>query len=106
MTINRSQLVVVEWVDPTSSDGWVDSDDVKEFLNNENFVAETAGWLIAEDDVAIVIGSTITVTDKYCGQMFRVPKSAIRKITYMTTSEPDGEPAQDAADDDLIIEED
>lgn len=75
--MERGDLEYVKWEDPTSQSQWMDSDDIDEFMNDKTFVAESVGWIVKEDDSAIVIAATVNVPDTYVGQTFRIPKSAI-----------------------------
>lgn len=82
--IERGKFVKVTWEDPTSAATWMSAADVAEFHRSGTYLAHSVGWIVAEDDEAISIAATITVTDEYVGQIFRIPKHCISEIEHVS----------------------
>lgn len=75
--INRGALVKITWEDPTSAATWMGATDINEFMTDQTFIAESVGWIVAEDDDAFGIAATVNAPNSYVGQIFRIPKNAL-----------------------------
>ena len=82
----KHRLVRVEWIDSVATKGnpWSHLDEV---VAQTDMSCVSVGWIVHQDDVAIVIVSHFTAGDQVCGD-FRIPRRAILEIRDIATVAP------------------
>lgn len=78
---NEYTLVEVHWIDAGHKQGWLNTTEVADYLENtDDFNAVTVGYEIAENDdfLAIVQG----FSDKLVMNVVRIPMGMIQKKVY------------------------
>lgn len=76
MGISDHEVVLVTWLDITSTAGWEDPDEV------EPIEVQTIGWLYSKDDDVVKVGGTLGEDGKPYG-ITAFPRGCIKKITFL-----------------------
>lgn len=82
----KNQLVIVEWEDAWSSDGWLDSEVAQEEAKNQAKVV-TVGYVIKHDKSGISLAQGVGLHKGQTGYsgIFNIPAGMIIKITKVNT---------------------
>lgn len=77
----KNELVVVEWEDAWSHDGWIGDEDAEEEAKNQAKVM-TAGYIIRRDKNGIALAQGVGLHKGQIGYsgIFVIPNGMIRKI--------------------------
>ena len=77
--------ICVQWKDSISMDRWQSRDVVQEFVDSENLLHESVGYLYALDDNALtLVQSTALYKDGNLSDVLKIPKEAIVQIHYLS----------------------
>ena len=75
------RLVLIEWIDPFSSGGWLDRETAVEEAKARDRLCKTVGWLLYEDAELVVVAGSVGVMDvDQIGDVFEIPRRVINRI--------------------------
>jgi hypothetical protein len=78
--INGNQLVLIEWNDCESGEGWYSQLAVDEYCQRPLAIMKSIGWLLFENDDWVVVAQSLGEEDpEVAGDLLKVPKVMIRK---------------------------
>lgn len=77
----KHSLVVCEWADAFSSDGW----DVLSEVDADEVVCESVGFLLTGfKEGYVVLAQSLNNQDYYCGYLF-IPVAMVRRLTVVSS---------------------
>lgn len=73
------KLVLIRWYDSfhPNNCGWMDEEDVKEFLEDTDYVCENIGWIIDENEHLVTIASMRSGEHNTLSHIQRIPTGCI-----------------------------
>ena len=84
MTNDEIKIIYIKWHDASHLSGWHNSAEIGDFAN-EDTVVETCGYLVSENDDAVIIASSVS---RYrAGDLTRIPRNGIKE--FITFGEKD-----------------
>ena len=75
------KAVMVEWLDIIGDDEWRTQEEAQ-LIEPQRFV--TLGYVLRNDDKAVVICSTYSYDDDTVGSVSSIPKGAVTRVRYVT----------------------
>lgn len=90
MKFSTKQLLVIKWRDAFHPErcNWWDFEEVKDFVEDTEFIVWNAGWIIHEDKNFYTLSSMIAGHGKAVSHIQRIPKGCvieIKKFSYKLT---------------------
>ena len=73
--MRKAPLIIVEWDDVSSYDGWRDAEEAKD---NKPFQAKMVGWEISRNKVCLVLATAFSGDE--CNGRRVIPRGCIRNI--------------------------
>jgi hypothetical protein len=94
MRIRRPlRVVYLEWEDASSRSGWMNIDDVEEYLRGQHLVRHV-GYLLSDTGRTVLIAGSWTPEDEWTTEQFgnitRIPKTWIRQRVVLGTATASG----------------
>jgi len=79
------QMVVIEWQDASAQSGWWSKTDALDWADYD-YMVRTVGFIVKETDEAVTVAQSwhpMGKKDAQPGELFKVPRGMISKITPM-----------------------
>jgi hypothetical protein len=77
----KHSLVVCEWTDAFSSDGW----DVLSEVDTNEVICESVGFLLAGfKEGYVVLAQSLNNAEQYCGSLF-IPVAMVKRLTVVSS---------------------
>lgn len=82
------KLIYLEWQDAHTSHGWHKDEEIREFIEDQEFYIRECGWLVSETKKDIVIATAWRKPTPYWAEQFlnlhKIPKTWVRKRKIIT----------------------
>ena len=74
------KIIYLEWIDASSKDMWLESEEVKDWLKDKAHIIKTIGFLEEENKDSVIVSQNIALTESRSMLMKIYKKSIIKRM--------------------------